>query len=103
MWRMQRATQLFRCWSAYPPKFDTQHCFCAWRNSAPLAALALLATMRCAGIRPNVITFTAVICPSEKGKLPEQALESIDAMQQQGLSPNAITYNALFSALEKSK
>ncbi len=54
-------------------------------------------------MRPDEITYSALINACQKGKQPERALELFEAMKQQGIVPDEITYSALLSACEKGK
>merc|ERR1712137_501243 len=57
--------------------------------------------MKQSGVRPNVITYSALISACGKGSQTEKALEVFAEMKQSGLKPNVITYSALISACVK--
>ena len=63
-----------------------------------LTALQWFDEMRQQGLKPDVITYSALISAFEKGKVPERALKVFEAMEQQDVVPLVITYNALISA-----
>ena len=55
--------------------------------------------MQVLGIRPNVITYNAVISAYERSKDQWQtALKRLAEMQVHGIQPNVITYTAAISA-----
>ena len=54
-------------------------------------------------MKPNVITYSAVISACEKGGQWEKALEVFASMDSNGVSPNDITYCAVISACEKGR
>ena len=64
-------------------------------------ALEVFAQMRGEGVRPDTITYSALISACEKGGQWERALEVFAQMRGEGVRPNTITYNALISACEK--
>ena len=63
--------------------------------------LELLAEMKTAGLKPNVITYNAAISACEKGGRADEALKLLAEMKTAGLEPDVITYNAVISACEK--
>ena len=65
-------------------------------------ALALLREMQARSLKPDKLTYTAVISASEKGGgLWEQALALMKEMRKVGLRPDVITYNTTISACGK--
>ncbi len=64
-------------------------------------AIRLLNNLTDAGIKPNVITYTAVISACKKGGKAEEALEIFNKMLDAAITPNVITYSAVISACEK--
>jgi pentatricopeptide repeat protein len=61
-------------------------------------ALAVFERMRTAGMRPNTITFNAVIGVCGKDGRWEKALELLEQMQTDGLAPDLVTFNSLIAA-----
>jgi len=55
------------------------------------------------GVKPDLITYNALISAFGKAKQPEQALETLQTMKRQGVVPDVITCNALISACERGK
>jgi pentatricopeptide repeat domain-containing protein 1 len=56
-----------------------------------------------AGVRPDVITYNALISAYEKGGQWERARAAFEEMVAAGVQPNIITYNALISAYEQGR
>ena len=53
------------------------------------------------GIKPDAITYSALISACETGADLKQAMHVFKIMQRQGISPDPIAYNALIRACEK--
>eukprot|EP00397_Hematodinium_sp_SG-2012_P007281 GEMP01007323.1.p1 GENE.GEMP01007323.1~~GEMP01007323.1.p1 ORF type:complete len:836 (+),score=241.27 GEMP01007323.1:655-3162(+) len=68
------------------------------RESNELRAPGGDATMR---VKPDVISFSAVLSAMERSGEWEQALKVLHAMHHQRVTPNVITYNAVLSALAR--
>lgn len=54
-----------------------------------------------AGVRPNTITYSALISAFEKGSQYERAVQTFEEMRAAGVPADTIVYNALISACEK--
>ena len=59
--------------------------------------------MRQQGMVLNIVTSSALMSASEKGKRPQQVLEVFQDVKWEGALPTMITFGALISASEKSE
>ena len=59
--------------------------------------------MRRQGIKPTIVTYSALISACEKGQDLTKALQLSEDLQRQGIKPTIVTYNALISACEKGE
>eukprot|EP00747_Dinoflagellata_sp_TGD_P122231 gnl/TRDRNA2_/TRDRNA2_173576_c1_seq18.p2 gnl/TRDRNA2_/TRDRNA2_173576_c1~~gnl/TRDRNA2_/TRDRNA2_173576_c1_seq18.p2 ORF type:complete len:121 (-),score=35.12 gnl/TRDRNA2_/TRDRNA2_173576_c1_seq18:568-930(-) len=57
--------------------------------------------MEHAGLKPNVVTYSAAISACEKGQQPEKALELLHQMQERKLVPDVVAYSAAISSCER--
>jgi len=53
------------------------------------------------GIKPEIVTYNALISACEKGKDLRKALQFRQCMQRQDIKPTLVTFNALISALAR--
>ena len=49
-------------------------------------------------MKPNMVSYNALISACEKGKELRRAVKVCDLMQRQGIKPNIVSYNALINA-----
>ena len=69
-----------------------------WRQAA-----SLFDDMLREGIKPDVVTFSALISTCEKGEDLPKALQLCKDFQHQGIKPDVVTYSALISTCEKGQ
>ena len=56
----------------------------------PQRALEIFETMKRDGVKPTVVTYSALISAAEKGQQWKLALEVLDEMKAEGFGPNVI-------------
>ena len=54
-------------------------------------------------MKPDIVSYNALISACEKGKDSPTALHFWEDMQSQGIKPDVATHNALISACEKEQ
>ena len=54
-------------------------------------------------MKPNMVSYSALISACEKGKELRRAFDVFARMLRQALKPNMVSYNALISACEKGQ
>lgn len=59
--------------------------------------------MKREGVRPTVVTYSALISAAEKGQQWKLALEVLEEMKAAGHGANVIAYSAAISALSKGQ
>ena len=55
------------------------------------------------GVKPTVVTYSAMISAAEKGQQPKLALSILEEMKEAGHGANVIAYSAAISALAKGQ
>lgn len=73
------------------------------KGMAPQKATEVFDRMRREGIRPSVVSYSALISAAEKGGQWKLALEILDDMKRAGFPGNVVAYSACISALAKGQ
>ena len=69
----------------------------------PHKALEIFEQMKREGVKPTVVTYSALISAAEKGQQWKLALEVLEEMKAAGHGANVIAYSAAISALSKGQ
>lgn len=72
-------------------------------QSQPHKALEVFEMMKKEGVRPTVVTYSALISAAEKGQQWKLALKTLEEMKLAGHGANVIAYSAAISALSKGQ
>ena len=72
-----------------------------WQHSAQRRFCCL--DIAFAGLKPDLISYNALISAFEKGVQHEQAEHTFRMMQAKGITPDVVTYSAMVSVYEKAR
>lgn len=77
--------------------------FCFVSEQLPQKACDVFRRMKREGIKPSVVSYSALVSASEKGGQWKLALEILDEMKEAGYVGNVVAYSAAISALAKGQ